>query len=178
LLLGGDEMGRSQGGNNNAWCQDNEISWHDWDGADWELHAFTKRVIGLRLNQPVFRRRDYLLGDASRSGVSDVLWFRPDGEAMSDDDWQRDDAHALTVFLNGDEIPTHTRAGERIRGDSFLLLLNGHYEPLEFTIPSHEIGERWQEQLSTSQRSPRSEQIAAGDKIPLEERSVLVLRRI
>ena len=176
MLLGGDELGRTQGGNNNAWCQDNEISWLDWEAADWELHEFTKSLIALRSRQPVFRRRDFLIGDASRSGVPDVAWYRPDGAPMRDEDWQRGDAHALGVFLNGDEIPTHTRAGERIRGDSFLILLNSHHEPIEFTLADAEIGDHWVRELATADDAGDVD-LRTGDAVVVAPRSVLVLRR-
>jgi glycogen operon protein len=176
MLLGGDELGRTQRGNNNAWCQDNELSWYDWESADWDLHGFTRNLIRLRHDEPVFRRRDFLVGDASRSGVPDVAWYRPDGEEMTEADWEQDDARCLSVFLNGDEIPTHTRVGERLRGGSFLVLLNGHHEPCEFTIPPPEIGERWTHELSTA-GEVTPEAVGPGEKVALEGRSVVLLRR-
>jgi isoamylase len=176
MRLGGDELGRTQRGNNNAWCQDNEISWFDRDGTDEGLHDFTRKLIRLRRDEPVFRRRDFLLGDSSRSGIPDVCWYRPDGEAMTEQHWEQDDARALAVFLNGDEIPTHTRAGERIRGDSFLLLLNGHHEPVEFTIPPAGIGRRRTHELATT-GEPSSDEVTAGSRILVDGRSLVVLRR-
>jgi glycogen operon protein len=175
MLLGGDELGRTQHGNNNAWCQDNELSWFDWDSSDSELHDFTRSLIRLRREEPVFRRRDFLVGDSSRSGIPDVCWYEPSGGEMSEEHWERDDARSLTVFLNGDEIPTHTRRGERLRGDSFLLLLNGDHEPVEFTIPDAGIGERWTGELATGGELPG--EAAAGEQVVVEARALVVLRR-
>ena len=121
MLLGGDEFGRTQGGSNNAWCQDNEISWFDWESADTELIEFVKRLIRLRQEHPVFRREAFLTGREVRgSGLPDVWWFRPDGRRMTQKDWQREDAHTLGVFLNGEEIPNKTPDGKDIVDDSFL----------------------------------------------------------
>ena len=112
MLLGGDEFGRTQGGNNNAWCQDNELSWFDWTRFDARLQEFTRRVIALRQTEPVFRRGDFFVGDeVDGSGLPDVMWLRPDGGEMEQEDWDRGDAHALGVFLNGREIATHDRDG-------------------------------------------------------------------
>jgi glycogen operon protein len=124
MLLGGDELGRSQGGNNNAWCQDNEISWFDWAGSDSELYEFVRRIIRLRREHPVFRRQSFLSGSAGGSGLPDVWWFRPDGKRMTQRDWTSADTKTLGVFLNGQEIRERTSHGEPIADDSFLLLFN------------------------------------------------------
>ncbi|MDX6317706.1 MAG: isoamylase, partial [Nocardioidaceae bacterium] len=127
MVAHGDELGRTQRGNNNGWCQDTELSWYDWDlDADQkDLLAFTRRLIALRQAHPVFRRTDFLDGSAARgSGLPDVWWFRPDGRRMGKRDWERGDAHSLGVFLNGQEIPTKTPHGEEVRDDTFILLLN------------------------------------------------------
>ena len=113
MITGGDEIARTQGGNNNGWCQDNEISWLDWENADDDLRAFTQRLIELRRTEPVFRRSEFLQGDRTDSGVADVGWLRPDGEAMTDEDWAREDTRALAVFLNGREIDEQDRQGPR-----------------------------------------------------------------
>ena len=106
MLVGGDELSRTQRGNNNAWCQDNELSWFRWDEADDDLLDFTRRLIALRRAHPVFRRTTFLSGQEKKgSGLPDVWWFRPDGRRMTQKDWQREDAHTLGVFLNGAEIP-------------------------------------------------------------------------
>jgi isoamylase len=177
MLLGGDELGRSQRGNNNAWCQDNELSWYDWSGVDGDLLAFVRRVIALRRSEPVFRRHDVLAGaERAGSGLPDVLWLRPDGGAMSDEDWERADAHAVAVFLNGAEIPTHDRDGNPIRGDSFLLLMNAHDATIEFTIAA-ELGESWQLELATDERARLPARLAPADRLATTPRSMVVLRR-
>jgi glycogen operon protein len=160
MLLGGDELGRTQQGNNNAWCQDNELSWYDWERIDEELLSFVRRVIALRRSEPVFRRRDFLVGEGAE--LPDVVWFRPDGKEMGDEDW---DARTLGVFLNGEEIPTHDREGNPIEGGSFLILFNAHHEPVAFTIPE-ELGGDWEIEFST------------GEPNPVAARSVVVLRRL
>jgi isoamylase len=178
MLLGGDELGRTQHGNNNAWCQDNEISWYDWETVDDELLQFARRIIRLRLSEPVFRRRDFLIGDEVRgSGLPDVMWLRPDGKTMDDEDWARDDTRALGVFLNGQEIPTHDRDGNPIHGDSFLIFFNAHHEPIVFSIPS-ELGRRWTLEIATEPeltgtgkpRRPRT-------RLRVPARATAVLRR-
>jgi isoamylase len=179
MLLGGDEFGRSQQGNNNAWCQDNELSWFDWNAVDSDLQDFTRRLIYLRQTEPVFRRRDFLLGeDARDSGLPDVMWLRPDGEEMTDQDWERQDAHALGVFLNGEEIPHHDRDGNPIEGASFLILFNAHHEPLPFTIASA-LGEDWKTELSSAEPEDADAGVHhAGGELSVPSRSVVVLRRV
>jgi glycogen operon protein len=179
MLVGGDEIGRTQDGNNNAWCQDNEISWFDWDRADAELLAFTRRLIALRRENPVFRRARFLTGESPLgSGLPDVWWFRPDGRRMTRRDWEGG-LHALGVFLNGDEISERTPRGEPIRDDSFIVLLSAHHEPLEFLLPARRFGMRWELELSTLEPGldPGAERWTARQSVPLEPRSLLVLRR-
>jgi glycogen operon protein len=182
MLLGGDEFSRSQGGNNNAWCQDNEISWFDWswDDSQRELFEFTKRLIALRRQHPVFRRPAFLEGRGSPgSDLPDVWWMRPDGRRMTQRDWARGDARAIGVFLNGDEIPMTTSTGERVVDESFLLLFNAHYEQIEFKLPTKRFGARWQFALSTADPhvADGSRSYVARAGVPVESRSVLVLRR-
>jgi isoamylase len=178
MLLGGDEFGRTQEGNNNAWCQDSEISWFHWADADDQLREFTRRVIALRRSEPVFRRNDFFSGEEAtgRSGLPDVMWFGCDGEQMLQDDWERGDAHALGVFLNGEEIPTHDRDGNPIEGHSFLLLFNGHYEPLAFTIPEG-LGDSWLTVLASDAETELPERVEPGAQLTLCDRAVVILRR-
>src|SRR6059036_2737579 len=150
MLLGGDEWGRSQGGNNNAWCQDNEISWFRWDEADDELTDFARRVIRIRKDHAVFRRQSFLTGTESRGlGLPDVWWFRPDGRRMTQKDWQNANAHTLGVFLNGNEIPSRNADGSQVTDDSFLLLFNAYGEPITFTLPTRRFGTRFVVELAT-----------------------------
>ena len=116
MLLGGDEIGRTQQGNNNAYCQDNEISWFDWNSADRGLLEFTRRVIRLRNEHPVFRRRGWFKGRPLHgAGISDIAWLRTDGEPMSEEDWQQGFAKSLMVFLNGEALHDTDREGTRLR---------------------------------------------------------------
>jgi len=177
MLLGGDEFGRSQGGNNNAWCQDNEISWFDWDAADPELYEFTKRLIRLRRDHPVFRREQFLVGREMGSGLPDVWWFRPDGRKMTKRDWERDDAFTLGAFLNGQEIPTRTRDGRPVGDDSFLLLFNAFHDPVEFTLPARRFGLRWSLELTTSDPHAEPQILAPREKVTVEGRAFVLLRR-
>jgi isoamylase len=152
MLLGGDELARTQAGNNNAWCQDNDISWYDWELApEQEAQlAWTKRLIRLRAEHPVFRRGKFLAGrERSGSGLPDVWWFRPDGRRMTHRDWLREDARTLGVFLNGREILDRRPDGRRITDDSFLLLFNSSADDTAFTLPARRFGVRWVHELST-----------------------------
>ena len=139
MLLGGDEFGRTQGGNNNAWCQDNEISWFDWDArrGDGELLEFTQRLIALRREHPVFRRRQFLHGTEDEgSGLPDVWWFRPDGRRMTKTRLgRRRRALPRACSSTARRSPRPDAHGERIVDDSFVLLFNARHEDVEFTLP-------------------------------------------
>jgi glycogen operon protein len=179
MLLGGDEFGRTQQGNNNAYCQDNEISWFDWESVDEGLLAFTRHVIKLRRDHPVFRRSRWFRGRPLRGAdVSDIAWFRPDGEQMSDDDWKQGFARSFGIFLNGDALTDVDANGERLRDDSFLLLFSAHHEPLSFTLPPPCFGERWDVVLDTrSEHGTTRLSAAAGEQVEVIGRGVLVLSR-
>jgi pullulanase/glycogen debranching enzyme len=168
MLLGGDEMGRTQGGNNNAYCQDNEVSWFDWEHLDGELLVFTQRVIALRKAHPVFRRRRF-------STAREMGWFRPDGQRMTDEDWESGFAKSVAVSLDGEAITETDARGERITGDSFLVVFNAHFEPLEFCMP--DIGERWLRVLDTADTFNEGDRPAAGEAANIESRSIAVFRR-
>jgi isoamylase len=177
MLLGGDEFGRTQDGNNNAWCQDNEISWFDWDAADEELLDFTRRLIRLRRDHPVFRRTTFLGGRGAE--LPDVWWMRPDGRRMTRRDWENADARAIGVFLNGDEIGTAAQRGEPVRDDSFLLLFNAHSESITFRLPEEGYGERWEIALDTAaDLATAQEPVKARDEIEVVDRGMLLLRRL
>jgi glycogen operon protein len=183
MLLGGDEFGRSQGGNNNAWCQDSEISWFHWDLDDdqQDLLGFTRRLIALRQAHPAFRRTRFLRGhEVEGSGLPDVWWFRPDGRRMTTKDWTRPDAHVLGVFLNGEELQEREADGTPVADDSFLLLFNAHHEDVEFQLPNEAFGERWEVELTTADKEERQRgktQTALGP-VAVMSRSLLLLRRI
>jgi glycogen operon protein len=174
MLLGGDELGRSQGGNNNAWCQDNEISWFDWASVDGELFAFTQRLIELRLAHPVFRRAKFLEGTGKV--LPDVWWMRPDGRRMTRRDWDNTGSRAIGVFLNGDELQAETTQGEEVRDDSFLVLFNAHFEDISFRLPARRFGTRWAVELATG--SCRAGRFVPGSDVVVQSRSVAILRRV
>jgi isoamylase len=184
MLLHGDELGRTQGGNNNAYCQDNEISWIDWKDArdNFALTDFTELVSKLRRDHPVFRRRRFFHGDpalGSESEIGDIAWFTPAGQHMSGEDWRNGYAKSLAVFLNGDAIAEPTTRGEPIVDDSFLLLFNAHHEDMAFTVPKEIYGERWE--IVTDTAAPFIEDrpsARAGEPVTVEARSILVLRRV
>ena len=176
MLSHGDEFGRTQGGNNNAWCQDNEISWFDWAGSDSELHEFVRRIIRLRREHPVFRRQSFLSGSAGGSGLPDVWWFRPDGKRMTQRDWTSAETKTLGVFLNGQEIRERTSHGEPIADDSFLLLFNAHFEDVVFTLPTRRFGAWWEVELATSE-APEA-RLGARALVPVDAHSLTLLRRV
>jgi glycogen operon protein len=182
MLLGGDEFGRSQGGNNNAWCQDSEISWFHWDygqtGKD--LYAFTRRLIHLRRNHAAFRRTNFLAGrDLEGSGIPDAWWFRPDGRRMTQKDWNREDGHIVGVFLNGEELREVDVHGKPIDDDSFLLLFNAHYEDVEFRLPEERFGHIWCTEISTADPAEEAgaRRFKSRETVEVPSRSMLVLRR-
>ena len=176
MMLGGDEIGRTQHGNNNAYCQDTEISWYDWNTVDDALLEFTRYVIQMHVTHPLFRRRRWFQGRPLHgAGVSDIVWFRPDGEEMSDEDWRQDSAQSFAVFLNGDELRELDEDGQPITDDSFLLLFNAHYEPIEFTIPGHSYAREWHIAIdTTAAQSATRQTIAGGGKLTVTERSLVV----
>jgi isoamylase len=183
MLLAGDEIARTQGGNNNAYCQDNEISWIDWrldDRAQRQL-AWTRRLIDLRMRHPVFRRADFLTGEERLgSGAPDVWWFRADGRKMTQRNWRDDNALTLGVFLNGSEIPTLTERGAPVIDDTFLLLFNAWEGAVDFTLPAVSFGRRWELELSSThpEAEAGSESFRARAVVPVEGRSLILLRRV
>ncbi len=177
MILGGDELGRTQQGNNNAYCQDNEISWFDWEHVDRDLLAFTRRLVQLQAAHPVFRRRRWFKGRPVRgAGVSDIAWFRPDGGEMSEEDWQQPHAKSFGVFLNGDALRDRDDDGKPIRDDSFLLLFNAHHEALTFTTPAEKFGVRWKVEMDTA-GTHESASVAGDAPLEVAARSVVVLSR-
>ena len=177
MLLGGDELGRTQQGNNNAYCQDNEISWFDWARADSDLLAFTRQLIALRRRHPVFRRRRFLSGaDAHELG-----WFVPAGTPMTDVDWKDDSALALAVYLDGSDSPDRAADGTPLLDDDFLILVNAWWELLDFTLPVTRgpADDRvWQVEVNTFEGTNPSpvRPLRTGDLFTVSPRSVVVLR--
>ena len=180
MLLAGDEIGRTQGGNNNAYCQDSEISWVHWDQADGDLLEFTRSAIAFRKQHRNFRRRRFFQGRAIRGAeVGDIGWFKPDGKPMSDEDWNSGFAKSIGVYLNGDAIGGVSARGEPFRDVSFYLLFNAHHEALDFILPDGAWGKRFEKVFDTIRRdSGRQRALKAGSKLHVEARSVVVLRRL
>ena len=174
MVLGGDEIGRSQGGNNNAWCQDNEVSWIDWSSADESLLAFTRRLIELRRAHPVFHRTRFF--DGTGEHLPDVWWMRPDGRRMTRRDWDNTESRAIGVFLNGDELGTETPHGEAVRDDSFLLLFNAFFEEITFRLPARRFGTRWEHVVSTGHW--QGDTLVPGADVAVESRSLVLFRRL
>jgi isoamylase len=180
MILAGDEIARTQLGNNNAYCQDNEISWLDWDSADWDLAEFTRWLIGLRRRHPIFRRRRFFQGRPLRgSGVSDVGWLTPQGEPMTDADWAEGFAKSLCMVLNGDAIPDPDSRGRRIRDATFALMFNAGSEAETFLVPDSRWGRSWKVVLQTTWLRPSEDgpELKATESIVVEARSLTVLRR-
>ena len=179
MLLGGDEMGRTQEGNNNAYCQDSEVSWYDWESVDRFLLGFTRRLIALRNDHPVFRRRRWFEGRRVRgAGVHDIGWYNTDGTPMSEEDWNKGYARSLGVFLNGDAIPTPGPRGERVSDDSFILLFNAHTEPVTFTVPEDLAGYEWQVLIDTSREMTCADLLGPSDAWEVEGWSVVLMQQI
>jgi isoamylase len=183
MLLSGDELGCTQKGNNNAYCQDNEISWRDWnlEENNEDLVNFTRELVYFRHQHPVFRRRKWFQGQAIHGqGVSDIAWFNPDGNEMTSDQWEVGYAKAIGVFLNGNQLPSVGPKGERISDDSFLLFFNAHYETIEFTLPICMQDREWVVVIDTKEpRFVQEDRIYTGDHaVPVVARSLVVLRRL
>ena len=145
LLLGGDELGRTQRGNNNAYCQDNAITWFDWSKLDDDLLAFTRRLIALRRAHPVFRRRRFLVG----MEAAELRWFTPAAKPMTTENWADPDARCLAIYLDGDDAPDRAEDGTPLLDDDFLVLVNGWWEPLEFVVPDVDEERTWRIELDT-----------------------------
>jgi len=182
MICAGDETGRTQHGNNNAYCQDNEISWIDWhlEADDRALLEFTQRLIAFRAGHPSFRRREFFEGRAIRpTGVSDIAWFDPAGTEMSEAQWREGFARSLGVYLSGEAIDEHDERGRPITDDDFLVLLNAHHEELPFRIPAIEGIHEWQLVLDTNLEAgfvAEDRRYRARDACPLAARAVAVLR--
>jgi isoamylase len=180
MIAHGDELGRTQQGNNNVYCQDNELSWIDWANADTDLMEFTQAVSALRAAHPVFRRRRFFSGRPVRQrgapGLPDIAWFAPDGSEMTDEDWESGFAKSVAVYLNGDGIPDHDVRGQRVTDDSFLLCFNAHHEPIQFALPSEDFAKAWLPVIYTAHAVDEQDTAAAGAKVEVDARAVMVLR--
>ncbi|GAB3901605.1 glycogen debranching protein GlgX [Microbispora bryophytorum] len=182
MLLAGDEFGRTQRGNNNAYCQDNDTSWIDWSllRQEGDLLDFVRRLAALRRAHPVFRRRRFFQGHSVGDGSRDVIWLTPSGVEMTDGDWNTGYAKSLAVYVNGEAISEPGPRGERISDETFLLLINAHHENLTFALPGPELGAAWRPVLDTADEDVRDdpyaeETLPAGAKVCLTDRSMRVL---
>jgi isoamylase len=183
MILHGDEMGRTQRGNNNVYAQDNDLAWVDWELAkeNWSLVDFTAKVAKLRREHPVFKRRRFFSGTSLRGsgGVADIVWFTPGGVEMDDDDWDSGFAKSLAVFLNGRAIRSPDARGEPVVDDSFLMLFNAHSENVNFTAPPEEFGESWLVEIDTALPIDDDERtLKPGATLSVDGRSLVVLRRL
>jgi glycogen operon protein len=174
MLLAGDELGRTQVGNNNAYCQDNELSWVNWNEIDKPLCDFARWIIAFRRDHPVFRRRRFFQGRPIR-GTLDIGWFKPDGQSMTDEDWDAWHARSLGVFLNGRAIQSYDDRGRSITDDSFLLLFNAHSEPVDWIIPK-DYGMAWSLVLDTAGLQPEAEPPPVAEQVTTQARSMMLLR--
>jgi isoamylase len=179
MMSAGDEIGRTQHGNNNAYCQDNELSWIDWENADSDLLYYTVSLLAFRRAHPVFRRRRWFQGRPLHGhGVQDIAWFTPAGEPMSEEDWNVGFAKSLMVYLNGAVNPSRGPRGEAIVDDSFLICFNAHHEPLRFTLPMASFGNRWFRVIDTADPDLREpiDEFAARQTLRVTDRSIIVLQ--
>ena len=180
MMLAGDAIGHTQVGNNNAYCQDNEISWLDWSSEhmDTDLLAFTRRMIALRRDHPVFRRRNFFQGRNIRgAGIKDIVWLRPDGKEMSEEEWSQEYARCLGVALSGEAVDEVDERGQRVRDDNFLILLNSHHEEIPFVVPEPPSKSGWVAIVDTScQTTQRPDAFYKAEATyPLQARSLVVL---
>ena len=185
MISGGDEIGRSQKGNNNAYCQDNELSWFDWENFDESLLNFTRNLIALRRKHRIFARRKWFQGRPLHgTGVKDLAWFTPQAKEMSEEDWKAGFAKSLGVFLNGEAIASTDMYGDRVTDDSFYLIFNAHHEPLQFTMPEASFGQNWLKVIDTNDpprrhdRRKTQQEVAAGGQIEAGPRSLILLQKV
>jgi isoamylase len=181
MLLHGDELGRSQGGNNNGYCQDSELTWIDWENVDEGLLEFTKLVTKLRNDHPTFRRRRFFHGRPVRreegDPVQDIAWLTPGGDLMSDEDWDAGYAKSLAMYLNGHGIRETDERGEDVVDDCFYLAFNAHHEPIEFTLPSDDYAEAWTVVVDTAELGEvEPVEVKAGETLTVAARATVVLR--
>jgi glycogen operon protein len=184
MMCHGDELGRTQQGNNNGYCQDNELTWIDWSKVDVDLLAFTREVSRLRHEHPVFRRRRFFDGRPVRrrgeGTVPDIAWFTPDGREMTEEDWDSGFGRSIAVFLNGQGITDRDHRGQRVVDDSFLLCFSAHDEAIDFIVPGTEYGGAWDVVIDTLQGVDEDLPaiVVAGGTVAVGPRAIVVLRRV
>jgi isoamylase len=183
MICHGDELGRTQHGNNNGYCQDNEMTWIDWSKVDVDLLAFTRRIATLRREHPVFRRRRFFDGRPVRrrgaGGMPDIAWFTPDGDEMTEEDWDSGFGRSIAVFLNGEGIPDRDGRGQRVVDDSFLMCFSAHDQEIDFHVPGTEYGQAWEIVIDTLNASDEDlpSIVPADGTVSVGPRALVVLRR-
>ncbi|MFY1702559.1 glycogen debranching protein GlgX [Micromonospora sp. WMMA1923] len=179
----GDELARTQHGNNNAYCQDSELAWVDWSAVDTDLLAFVQRLTAFRAQHPVFRRRRFFDGRLVRTRgagepLPDLGWYTPDGREMTGEDWGNDFGRSVMLFVNGDGLTERGQYGQRHDDTSFILCFNAHDAPLDFTLPGTDFGQRWDLVINTAEPDPeKTTTVEAGGVLCVPDRSLLVLER-
>jgi isoamylase len=179
MLVAGDEMGRTQQGNNNAYCQDNEISWLDWSTQDTELQEFTRQLIHLRREHAAFSRKSWFKGEPLKGdGIEDIAWFLPDGSHMTEENWHQDFAKSVAVFLNGQGLHAVNSEGNKVIDDNFYIIFNAHHDALDYKLPPQKYSADWEVLIDTSKPvfHPTDKIYKAGEVVHLEGRSVILLQ--
>jgi isoamylase len=180
MILGGDEIGRTQEGNNNGYCQDNEIAWYDWERTDEKLFEFTRQLIAFLKQHPVFNRRRWFIGRPIHGEeISDIMWFSSEGTEMKEEHWGEGSTKFIALFLNGSAILAPDDHGEKIIDDSFLILFNSHHEPVNCLLPGKQLGGRWEKILDTAQGGfvEDKNNYAAEERLSVENRSLVLLMK-
>jgi glycogen operon protein len=181
MLVAGDEISRTQNGNNNAYCQDNELSWLHWEKQDKELLRFTRKLIHFYRKHPCFTRKRWFKGTPIKGiGLEDINWFRMDGTEMTEENWNEDFAKSLAVFLNGKALRMKDEKGKPVVDDSFFILFNAAHHPLPFTLPPQKYGKSWMRTIDTATAlaGDSKDIYASGDVLEIEGRSIVVLKKL
>lgn len=179
MLVAGDEISRTQGGNNNAYCQDNEISWLDWENADKELLEFTRKLISIRMKHSVFSRKNWFKGVPVKEGdIEDIAWFLPDGSHKNEEHWNDEFAKSIAIFLNGKGIHSVDSQGNKVIDDSFYIIFNAHEETIDYKLPDENYSTSWNLIIDTSKTSieEAGQELKSGETVSVEGRSVVVLQ--
>ncbi|MBS1527550.1 MAG: glycogen debranching enzyme GlgX, partial [Bacteroidetes bacterium] len=179
MLLAGDEIGRTQQGNNNSYCQDNEISWIDWSKADNDLLEFTSKLIHLRQSHAAFSRKNWFRGEPVKGdGIEDIAWFQPDGSKMTAEHWNQDFARSIAVFLNGHGLHAVNSEGEKVIDDNFYIIFNASDQAMEYKLPDEKYAPNWHIIFDTARYSQEEGQqkYKANEKIMIDGRSVILLQ--
>jgi glycogen operon protein len=180
MLVAGDEISRTQRGNNNAYCQDNAISWINWEHADSDLLQFTQKLIGLYKKHPVFTRRRWFQGQPVKGiGLEDIRWFLPEGDEMTEENWNHDFAKSLAVYMNGHGLRSLDEKGRKIIDNSFYIIFNAYEGDLNYKLPPDKYGDEWIKVLDTHENyiSEDGEKYGPEDTIKVHGRSVVLLKQ-